>query len=452
MKKILKKIGALALAGVMVMGLGVTAFGDANLSNGEVGGYTSPDTPIVQDKTVVLKKELTAYNVDETSIFAPTITYTYAITAGDANINVTDATTDHTSGVAATVPTKAGVGISDISITGTDANTIAWTNADSLTASSNGTANTKDLKISFSNVVFGAPGVYRYVITETASDYAASGVTETTDAAKGHTRYLDVYVKPADTYSNGSTAAEWDIYGFVCMYDNEAITPDGDTTTAGAVKTNGFVAATNDGTDIKADSYYTFNVTVSKTVENDNYAKANHEFPFTVLFTNAAVTQSIDVKSAVTGTANGFTDPAAAALSTGSTKGIVTVKDSSSVKYIGIPNGTGVEVYETNDMTGTTYNVSTSVDNGTATTDNNVTWGTKPTEAFAQANKAAYESTKAAITTTANADDDTAHSVAITNTLVLISPTGLALRFAPYILMFAAGIVIFVLGRRRIYD
>ena len=272
-------------------------------------------------------------------------------------MNVTDATSDHADGIGALkVPTKAGI-TEGVAITGT----IEWTNAETLNADTDGEANYKDLKINFSNVVFTGPGIYRYVITETAPNYAASGVTSGVTATTGtHTRYLDVYVKAADSFTNGSAADDWDIYGYVCMYENKAITPDGDTTTTGAMKTNGFVAGTNDGTVIKADSYYTFNVTVSKTVVNDNYAKATHAFPFTVIFTNAAVTQSVDISSATTGTTpDGFIDPDPAALSVGDTKGVVFIKDGASVKYIGIPNGTSVEVYETNDMTGVIYQVTT---------------------------------------------------------------------------------------------
>ena len=459
MKNYLKRFGSVVLILVLIMSLSVTAFaeGEATLTDGEIGGFTTPDTPTVQSKTLILKKELTAYNLDETTINAPTISYTYSIAAGAADVNITDAASDHATGVGAiTVPTKAGI-TNGITITGTSENTIAWTNAETLTASSAGTPNTKDLKIDFSNVVFTGPGVYRYKITETPpSNYAAAGVTETKsgDAAGSHVRYLDVYVKPvAENFSGGAAASDWDIYGYVCMYESEEITPEGDTTTTGAMKTNGFVSGTNDGTAIKADSYYTFNVIVGKKVENDAYAKATHAFPFTVIFTNATVTQSIDISYKTTGTApTGFIDPAPAALSAGNTKGVVSIKDGATVKYIGIPNGTSVEVYETNDVTGVIYNVVTKLTtNGTATnSDASVTWGVTPATAVAQAaTKAAYESTKSTITTTADADDDNAYKVDVTNTLLTISPTGITLRVAPYALMLCVGLLLLVYSRKR---
>ena len=458
MKNTMKKALALALAVLMMASLSVAAFaeGEAELTGGEVGGYAQADSPTVQNKTLILKKELTAYNLDETQIQAPTISYTYTIAPVEPSFNVTDEASDHATGIGAlTVPTKAGI-TAGVAITGTAENTIAWTNTDKLVAATNGAANYKDLKIDFSNVVFTGPGIYRYKITEDASGYAAAGVTESKagEEAASHDRYLDVYVKAADSFTNGSTAAEWDIYGYVCMYDSEEITPNGDTTTTGAMKTNGFVAGTNDGTVIKADSYYTFNVTVSKTVQNDNYAKATHAFPFTVIFTNADVTQSVDISSATTGTTTptGFVDPAPAALSADSTKGVVSIKDGASVKYIGIPNGTSVEVYETNDMTGVIYQVTTTLTpTGTApNTDNSVSWGNAPTVAVAQAaEKEAFQSTKATIATTADKDDDNAYAVAVTNRLLTISPTGVSLRVAPYALMLCAGLLLVFFSRRR---
>ncbi len=464
MKKGFKRIGAFLLTAVMTLAMNATVFaapGDpVELTNGEIGGSSTfaTDKPQTQEKKINIKKELTVYNVNETSINAPTISYTYVITAGAANINVTDATTDHANSTAVTAKTKAGVGISDITLTGTTANTIAWAPTETVTAADDGAANYKDLTIDFSNVVFGAAGVYRYVITETPHDgvatYAATGVTETTSATNPHVRYLDVYVRPATSgFTNGATAAEWDIYGYVCMLESEEITDAGDTTTTGAVKTNGFVAGTNDGTDYLADSYYTYNVTVSKTVTNDNYAKNTHLFPFTVLFTNDTVTQPVDIIGDPSDTTNtkvtGWTDPASAALSAGNTNGVVKIKDGENIKYVGIPNGTSVEVYETNDVSGVTYQVTTVKDGVTpGTVDAAVTdTPTAPTSAVAQAaTKAAYQSTKATITTTADADDDTAHSVAVDNNLQLISPTGFVVRFAPYMLILLGGIFFITLG------
>ena len=130
----------------------------------------------------------------------------------------------------------------------------------------------------------------------------------------------------------------------------------------------------------------------------------------------------------------------------------VFIKDGASVKYIGIPNGTSVEVYETNDMTGVIYQVTTTLTpTGTApTTDNSVSWDDAPTVAVAQAaEKEAFQSTKATFTTTADEDDDNAYAVAVTNRLLTISPTGVSLRVAPYALMLCAGLLLVFFSRRR---
>ena len=459
--KAFKKIGALILAGAMVLGMSVTTFaeGEVTLTNGEVGGSSTfaTDKPQSQSKSIKIAKELTVYNVDETTINAPTITYAYEVTAGSPGISITDAASDHENSTPVTVATKAG-NLTGLKVNGTVGVTgnIAWSPTETVTANTTGAENLKYLTIDFSDVVFGAAGVYRYVITETphsgVDTYAATGVTETTSATNPHVRYLDVYVRPATSgFTNGTVAADWDIYGYVCMLESEEITDAGDTATTGAVKTNGFVSGTNDSTAYLADQYYTYNVTVSKTVTNDAYAKATHAFPFTVLFTNATITQPVDISSSTTGTAGGFTDPTSAALSANTTKGILTLKDSSSVKYIGIPNGTQIEVYETNDVAGVTYQVTTTTDGASsAQVDVAVIDGTTPTTAVAQAaTKEAYQSTKTTITPTVDVDDDVAHTIAIDNNLQLISPTGVVLRVAPYALMLAAGIALLLIARRR---
>lgn len=454
----MKKLVAIFLTVAMVLAMSVTAFadGEATLTSGEVGGSTfAKDNPSSQSKSIKIAKELKVYNVDEAKINAPTMSYTYAIAAGEADINITDATTDHNNDTAVTVKTKAGAEPSKVTLTGTSANTIAWTPAETVDATTDGKENLKYLTVDFSKVVFGAAGVYRYVLTEAPANYAEAGVTETTANVNKHVRYLDVYVRPApDGFTDGTKPTDWDIYGYVCLLENEEITDAGDTATKGAVKTNGFVTGENDGTAYLADQYYTYNVAISKTVTNDSYAKATHAFPFTVIFTNETISQPVDISSKiVSGIVTNWTDPASAALSAGNTKGIVQIKDSSSIKYIGIPNGTAVEVYETNDMTGVTYQVTTVANKtGTAETvkDASVTDTTTPTNAVAQGDsRALTQSTKTTFTPTADKDDDVVHTIKVDNNLQLISPTGVTLRVAPYVLILAAGIVLLVLGFKR---
>ncbi|MBQ9290208.1 MAG: hypothetical protein IJ210_08855 [Clostridia bacterium] len=447
----MKKIWAAVLA-LMILAMSVSAFAsDTTLdANGEQGVFQAVDTPVAQDKVLVLEKELKVYNLNESEVNAPTITYEYKIAKGSAGKSVTDNADKHAANQSVTAPTKEGI-VAGVTITGTAANEISFTTADKMAANTDGASNKKYLSISFKNVVFEGAGIYRYEITESLKDgfsYDNTGVTETTGT---HVRYVDVYVKPAETFNNGSNAAEWDIYGFTCFYNDEDIT-DSDKT-KNAVKTTGFVDGTSNGsTKVLADQYYTYNLTISKTVVGDNYAKLNHDFPFTVIFTNSDITKNILLKAtAGTGVSN-YTFLTTAGAPT--YNGVMLIKDvdnNNSIKLIGIPMGTDVEVYETNDVAGTTYQVTTIKDGvEPGTVDAMVISGTKPTSAVAQAaTKANDQSTKSVIDTTKNADDDNAHTIDITNTLVTISPTGVVLRIAPYIMILAAGIILLLVSRRR---
>jgi len=444
----IRKTASIILSVIMVIAMSAMAYAaDTSVStlgeNGEQGAFAESESPASQNKTLVLNKELKAYNVDETEINAPSVSYTYTIAA--ATVTTATAVTDNKN---VTAPVKAGVGTPVIAADGV----VAWSTEETLTASTDGASNYKGISIDFSSVVFTGVGIYRYSVEEalTGTDtYAMAGVTGTNGS---HIRYVDVYVRAAEGYTDGTNATDWDIYGFTCFYNNEeTITEDNKTTVP--VKTTGFVEGTDNGTRalVTADSYYTFNVTVSKTVAGDKYSEKNTAFPFTVIFTNDAVTKNIDIIGTASDSTlvTGWTEPAAGAVS--DTKGIVNIKSGGAVKYSGIPCGTAVEIYETNVAAGVTYEVSTAVTTtATATSkDDAVISGDAPTSATAQAaSKAACESTKATIATTADADDDNAYAVAVTNTFLTISPTGVMLRFAPYALVLFGGIVLLLLGKR----
>ncbi len=438
MKNTLKKLGAIALVLMLMMSLSVNAFAATTLpASDAAGAYLQPDHPEVQEKVLRFYKDITAYNQDDEDVAAPTITFQYAIAAGSADKSVTDATTDHTSGTAVTAPTIAGVttGLTMTSQTNATAaatTTLAWTTADTLKTADDGSvgtvgtdANSKYVDINFGDVVFGATGVYRYAITESlpsGDTYVASGVTD----GSSHTRYLDVYVKPASTFTSGTTAAEWEIYGYAMFTEDRDITTN-------TTKTPGFVGN---------DKYYTYNVTVFKDIENDAAMVAMaHQFPFSVKFTNATVTKAVLIKETVTAPATSGT-PTAGTLSheiNASLGNDLKIGENStqkgSVKYIGVPVGTAVEVKEKNDVTGTTYSVVSKVDSTAGT----------PAPLVSGATSAAAQ----LAAPTANEADTTSHTIEFTNTLVLISPTGVALRVAPYVLMMAAGIVLLLISRRR---
>ncbi|MCR4885346.1 MAG: hypothetical protein K5919_00330 [Clostridiales bacterium] len=488
----MKRIFAIVLALALVLSLSCTAFATeptlASLNDNGVVGDTAftTDKPTNQGKMVNIRKELTVFNPDESFVYGPAFTYTYTVTPGSAQKDITDATSQHASGLATSTKTLAGIttGVTVNSGTAGSATsatgTLAWTNADILDADDAGAANYKNVVIDFTNVVFTQPGVYRYVITETpAADdasYAAAGITE---GSGNRVRYLDVYVMRSSDYGKGANgdpsetnrAGWWMIYGYVCFYNDTAIDAADLSTTP--IKTTGFVAGTSDGnTAVTADQYHTYNLTVGKTLVGDDTMNS-HKFPFDVAWANptgsasgtfqyivettgtAQVTKTdVAATTSINGTdvAAHMTVGGANAVSTANKDGGPSIAHEATVKYIGIPQAAYATVTETNDVTGTTYTTTAketigsdsatdveftaastaalSTDSKTATTDQD------DTAVYAQA-------------TTVTADSN--YAVQFTNKLAVISPTGIAFRIAPYALMLVAGVTLFIIlaARRR---
>ncbi len=443
----IKKIGALMLALVMVLSLGSVAFAtnaaDMSGQSGVIGEFTTPDTPDTQDDTVVIYKEITAYNPESCVVNAPTITYNYTIGAATvaAGTTITDNASHHNqisgADVNAQVAVKAGVG--SPTITGTDVRVLAITPTDQLNASEYGTANRFALTLDFSSIDWATDGtgagVYRYVIAETTTTATknAAGIAEGTIAK---TLYIDVYV-------DGSG----NIYGYTLFNNNSSIdatTSDADAASS-AGKTEGFVddPANTEYTSANAstaDKYYTFNLTLTKDVVNDAYAEStHHQFPFTVTLDNPTVTAAVlpIMTVGANATQSALT---AAAIGTGATltTWTPTIADSATVTYVGIPCGTTITVKETNNVTGVTYNsVSTNADTDAAAKSINTSEdsNTATINCNATALTAAQENHTAAATKV----------VTFTNTLIQISPTGVVLRIAPYVLMLGAGVTLFVI-------
>ena len=229
----MKKLVSLILAIMMIAAVGAAGATNiyGNTEAGVAGTWTADDTPITQDKTVNIRKEITAFNPNEAYIYGPEIKYTYTIASasGDELVSITDEPGDHASNLATTATALGAAAITSGTpvITGQDndgttTNQIRWLNSDILDASASGTANYKTFAVDFSSVVFSKPGVYRYKITETADAYTTSGVTDGTSTA---VRYLDVYVKRSDSstspyalYTDGSTAAQWIIHTMMMPY------------------------------------------------------------------------------------------------------------------------------------------------------------------------------------------------------------------------------------------
>lgn len=491
----LKKISALLLVLAMALSMMTVALA-TDIGGAEVGvagTWTQKDQPIVQEKTINILKEITVFNPDETYVYGPAISYTYSIVSASGNdlVQITDETDNHTSGVATVVQKAFGaekITSGTPSLTGTAENTIAWTNSDILeanTVDAGGTPNYKKLAVNFSSVIFSEPGVYRYKITETANAYNTSGVTNGTNT---NVRYLDVYVKRNDNnYTDGRTAEQWDIYGYVCIdsiYNDDAVTPT-------TKKTNGFVAKSDDagsGTET-ADQYYTYNLTVTKDLVGDN-SMIDHKFPMSVAFDTATnsktgtfqlIAETDGSKSSVTTTTSTVAAGAATVNdptpTTGTTAAItkigssqvlsasayeMTIADGNTekgetvglVKLIGIPYGVLASVTEKNDNVGTTYTATAKEDVTTAagtTLAGEVvltTTGSLSSDEKSASIDKDETATRAVDISTANTNNTNA-AVQFTNTLSIISPTGVGLRIAPYVLILFAGMALLLVSRRR---
>ncbi len=441
----MKKLAALVLALAMVLSMTAVAFAENapaefknNNEEGVAGNWTTPDKPTGQGNKINIKKEIIAFNPNDTTVHAPVVTYTYTVTpAAVSDKTVTDEGEDHLpedENNPVTAPVNAGP-TTGLVVTGTAAGTagnatsaagtLVFDNSKTWNTAAAGETNTYDITLDFSGVTFTQPGVYRYQIAETIN--AATYDKVAMEDGAYDTVYLDVYV-------DGKLA----IYGYVCMKTNASVT-------SGTTKINGFVNGSDgDG----SDKYYTYDLVLSKDVVNDDYAEANTAFPFTVIFSNPeGYTSTFTINETAASGSTGIS-PAAASAPTWS--GVAKVKDGANITYTGIPAGVDVDVYETNIVTGVTYKVATSVNEGEAVTDNNVisTTDTAPTSAIAQETKADDQSTKATVNTT-KVTATAEQSVAITNTLLLISPTGVVLRIAPYVLILIAGVAVLLIGFRR---
>lgn len=419
----LKKFGALFVSGVMVLAMSATAFAAEDMAGegGVIGEFSTPDTPEANlDTSVTIYKEITAYNPEACTVNAPTITYSYSIAAGSAGKDIYDVSTAHSPAANVHATTKAGIGSPTIT------SSVVLNPNVQLNASSTGEKNTFPLKINFDGVFTGAAaGVYRYVITETCSDAAktAAGIA---DGSITDTRYMDVYV-------DGSGR----IYGYVCFaYDNNIDARDSAAAADKvdkAFKTEGFVAGTDtaSGSAVTADSYYTFNFTLSKTLVNDAFS-TSHEFPFTVTLANSTVTAAVLPIMTTSGNAT------QAALTAGAIDGTWNprIADGGEISYVGIPCGTTVTINETNDVTGVTYSSeSTGADTNAAV--KNIFTSEVSNNAVINCGATACAAAR-----------ENHNNVVFTNTLLQISPTGIALRFTPFAIMLTAGVFFVVLAKK----
>lgn len=416
--KSIKRIGAILLTLAMVLTLGVVAFADdetAATGSAVVNGTVTQDSEVVS-----IKKEIVFVNAESTTVREPNLTYTYTLTAATG----VTATVKDSAGLSATVKDGVAAAIAD----GTD--TVVFKDTVTASATSGGTPAVKYADFEFDESVFAAPGIYRYIITETVSPTKASvGVTES--GTYNNVRYLDVYVQKTDA-SLPAAAGNMKIYGYVLYEDAtglEDVSFNGYTgeETNLAKKSAGF-----DSASVGYDVYETENLYVSKTT-GGVLGDKGHDFPVSLAFTapSGVTAPKLDVAVSGNGVLNSvLTDTVGNYLVLGTLTG--TVRDGSTLTIKGVPVNSTVVLTETNDSPDSyTVHMTKSV-NGAAASD-----------IYASAIVAASGSAAASSVTLSSKVE-----IAVDNTLDAISPTGYAERFAPFAILVMMGLVMFLVARK----
>ena len=262
----------------------------------------------------------------------------------------------------------------------------------------------KEVTVDFGSVKFNAPGIYRYVITETPS--TQDGIAHVGET----TRTLDVFVEYADAAAGGQL-----IVSHYILYQGTK-TDAGDGTAE--TKDDGFT-----------NTYTTKDLTLEKQVTG-NQGDRDKYFAFTVSITNAeaGTVYKVDLANAdASPTVDGGEKTNAATLTAteGRVNAIYYLKDDQSIVIRGLTKDTQYTITEA-PYTADGYTTSHKIDEGAAV------------------NKSSTDEQ-----TMGNA----AHKVIFTNDKQGAVPTGILLETAPYIILglvvFAGLLVLFATRRRR---
>lgn len=362
------------------------------------------------------------YLVMDANANVPNVTFNFSIAAGDA-VNASDDNQKIYAGIGNPVigvESEGTVTAGGAVFTPDDTTTSGTpTNSDDTTQK----YATKEMTVDFSGISFTAPGIYRYIITETAS--TASGITN--DAVS--TRTLDVYVQ----YKNTAESGQDPVYSNTELEVSHYVLHEGleDPAAQGEEKSDGFT-----------NTYTTYDLTLAKTVTG-NQGDRDKFFKFTVTISNAVPGTVYDVTIPTTDapTQNDLEQgdsidnvnldkltvgSAQAPETTGSVTATYYIKHNQSIVIQGLTSDTAYTITET-DYSTDGYTTTFAIDSGSAVTSN-----ATPSE-----------------NNTMNSSD---HTVTFTNTKNGTVPTGILLETAPYLILGAVvvvGLVVLFATRRR---
>lgn len=228
-------------------------------------------TPIDVTNPVTFNKYLTM----KTTATVPAVTFSFTVAAGTP-IEKTDTTFAVLAGPVIT----SGEGevtspsIADVTFASSDATTAGLPTDAEGSATANQKYATQTATVSFDGITFPEPGIYRYVVTETAS--TAPGITN--DPVT--TRTLDVYVTNSTAANAG--AGDLEVAGVV-LRNNDA---SGTAAAAPGLGTDNGTSDINDKSAGYTNSYMSSDLTVEKNVAG-NQASRDKYFKITVVLEEA---------------------------------------------------------------------------------------------------------------------------------------------------------------------
>lgn len=358
-KKVLRRVFAAFAAAAAAFAMCASVATPAFAANTSVSGSTTT---------------FNKYLVMDADANVPNVTFEFDIMAGTAQV----ASGGSPAIYAGVTPDL--ITVSDASFTTSDSTTPG---TPSNTEDSTQKYATKSVTVNLQGITFNKPGIYRYVITETAT--SQDGITNDTNT----TRTLDVYVTNKDDTSNELEVKDYALH----LSDDSSKKADGFTNT-----------------------YATHKLTLEKQVKG-NQGDRNKYFMFTVSITNAVkgTVYNVDLSNAdsnpnVNGNVNQLDRLVA-------TDGTVTatyyLKDDQSITIKGLTGGTHYAITEES-YSSDGYTTANTVD-GTASLQGDTT-GEKTM-------------------------GDSSHEVVFTNHKEGIVPTGILIETGPYILMGAVVVI-----------
>ena len=510
MKNKMKALSTVLLALIMIFAMSISTFAADNEFNGGTEKGKAQENAdrsgesLGTNNTLVFEKGIKLVDADDKFYIpnVPNLVFTYAVTAPD----VADGTKVSDGLVATTV--RKGVGTVSVSAVDTAnqfTNGVKFVNNDGSNVISNvGTDNDpvyiakEKLKLDFTNALSAAtqPGVYRYMITETATlkgndankGYDYSGDVSVTES---DVRYVDMYVR-----WKADDPTKLEIYGYTMFKgDPKYSSTDVPNNITAKDKTDGFtydksttsVTLTQDNTaegertyEVTNDlsgitTYTTYDLVVRKTVSGA-MADKSREFDIDVLIDklpngdgvffindNNVYTKpdgedgainALKLKSAKEAVGEGATKAGTVSDNTFTISGDPKLRHDEYLVVKGIPSGVGSK-------TPTKYDV---MEEDTATKTDGYTMSYKkdssaeadPTDSYNDkvANHGNVASGGATMTPTfamAKNGENTTNKNAfyVDNNLKAISPTNVVMRFAPYLFILGAGIMLLMVSRRR---